>query len=75
MGRMILEGIVEDINDPDKNLSINGRGKEEVEFGYNKHGDFVFIEFVNPNQGYVGCSHYDKNKQQNLFKKTIKYFN
>ena len=64
---MILEGVIEDIEDPDKNLAINGRGKEEVEFGYNKKGDFCFIEFVNNNSGYVGTSYFEKTKNQNFY--------
>ena len=65
-GRNVFEGILEDSTNPEKNLSINGRGKEKVKFGYNKGGDFVFIELVNSHSGYVGVSYWDKSKNTNF---------
>ena len=65
-GRSVFEGILEDSKDPEFNLSINKRGSEVVKFGYNKGGDFVFIELVNSHSGYVGVSYWDKKKNTNF---------
>ncbi len=65
-GKKVLEGILEDFQDGDINLSINKRGKEKVSFGYNKNGDLCFIEFITPKTAYVGCYYLDQEKNMNL---------